>query len=314
MPHPGRKILGGTQLSNRILWIAAAFFILFLIIGSFVFVLSFDALFHRLPFYEELSSGMVFTLENYLVSFLPLLVWLLLYCFISKKNRFLLDTLKAKKGSLSALGKGLLFGFLMNGACVLAAWLHRDIVLEPNFALSEIPFYLLALCCVFIQSTTEEVWCRGFLQERIHIHYPFWLAALLNAAIFGALHLMNPGISKLAVVNLVLTGVAYSFAMKASGSIWFPMGLHTAWNFTQNYLFGLPNSGLVSEISVFKLVAANARDTLIYDNLFGVEGSIPAAVVTAAMLLFNILFILKKGRGEILLNSKEKEGFQEGNV
>ncbi len=34
------------------------------------------------------------------------------------------------------------------------------------------------------------------------------------------------------------------------------MGVHMAWNYTQNIIFGLPNSGIVSGFSLFKLDAA----------------------------------------------------------
>ena len=46
----------------------------------------------------------------------------------------------------------------------------------------------------------------------------------------------------------------------------------TTWNFAQNILYGLPNSGLVSLYSVFKL--DEASDGIFFDAAFGVEGGI----------------------------------------
>ena len=55
-----------------------------------------------------------------------------------------------------------------------------------------------------------------------------------------------------------------------------PMAAHTAWNFTQNIIFGLPNSGNVSPVSIFKLDASTAMDSFAYDVGFGVESTIVA--------------------------------------
>ena len=52
----------------------------------------------------------------------------------------------------------------------------------------------------------------------------------------------------------------------------------------QDFLFGLPNSGAVSEYSIFKLEAASATSGFFYDVGFGVEGSIGSTLVLAVVL------------------------------
>jgi hypothetical protein len=74
------------------------------------------------------------------------------------------------------------------------------------------------------------------------------------------------------------------------------MGIHTGWNFTQNYLFGLPNSGLVSEASVFHLDAANGITNLIYDWDFGVEGGLPALFIDGFLGAVIIYLACRNGR------------------
>ena len=75
---------------------------------------------------------------------------------------------------------GLLLGFLSNFVCILCAILHGDLKLYPDFSIGMIPTMLYALLMVFIQSSSEEFWCRGFLYERICIHYPLWVAVIVN--------------------------------------------------------------------------------------------------------------------------------------
>ena len=72
--------------------------------------------------------------------------------------------------------------------------------------------------------------------------------------------------------------------------------MHMGWNFSQSIFFGLPNSGLVSEYSVFTLEAASARDSFFYSVGFGVEGSIFSVLVQLATII--VLILLNAGKGE----------------
>ena len=75
-------------------------------------------------------------------------------------------------------------------------------------------------------------------------------------------------------------------------SLWMAMAAHAAWNFTQNFIFGLPNSGTVYDLSIFKLNSATARTSLCYSVEFGVEAS--ATAVLAFVFVSAILLCLEK--------------------
>ena len=85
-------------------------------------------------------------------------------------------------------------------------------------------------------------------------------------------------------------GIIFSLIVYYYNSLWAAMCFHTLWNYTQNIIFGLPNSGAVSEYSIFKLEAASATSGFFYDVGFGVEGSIGSTLVLAVVLAA-ILFI-----------------------
>ena len=306
----GQKKVLGTELSNRIIWILGVMFINFLIIGSGILTSLFYTLFYKVFPQDSMSDAMVFVLESYLLTFLPLFIYVFFYTGITKKNRFIHRSfLPGQRGNKpSKLLRGFLAGFLTNAFCVAAALIAGDIKLSLSFSVADIPFYLLAFVFVFIQSSTEELWTRGFLMERVHVHYPLLLAILLNSGLFAALHLGNPGVSALPIINIFIVGVAYSVVAWQTDSIWYAMGAHTAWNFTQNLLFGLPNSGLVSRVSVFSLEAANANDPLVYDPNFGVEGSLPATIINLALTALFLFYAYKEGRlGELLLSREKME-------
>ena len=209
---------------------------------------------------------------------------------------------------MKMLGIGLLLGFLTNFFCILCALIHGDIKLYLDFSASQIPLMAFALISVFFQSTSEELWCRCFLYDRINVHYPLWVAIVVNGALFGMMHLANPGISALALADLIICGLSYSMLRWYSGSIWTCFGIHTMWNFTQNFLFGLPNSGLVSEASVFHLDAAAGISNWIYSYEFGVEGGAPAVFIDLLLVVVILILAKRDGRLGELLESRESRG------
>ena len=301
-----KEIFTKTHFTNRIIWILLIWVVLYEFVDALLTLLGGEVLKLLIP---NRSAGLSFVLEYY-TPLLASCIFFILLCMIVRKNRFMLGAIKPSRQSRSMkmLGMGLLLGFLTNFFCILCALIHGDIKLYLDFSVSQIPLMVFALISVFFQSTSEELWCRCFLYERINVHYPLWVAIVINGSIFGLMHLSNPGISALAVADLIICGLMYSLLRWYSGSIWTCFGIHTMWNFTQNFLFGLPNSGLVSEASVFHLDAATGISNWIYSYEFGVEGGVPAVFID--LLLAVVILILAKRNGRLgeLLESKESRG------
>ena len=295
-----------THFTNRIIWICVGFFLWYVLLDGLVVSGAYKLV---SGLRGRVSDGLYFVLENYSILIVSCLIFIIV-CAVIKKNRFLLEVIRPtrEKRSMSHFGVGILLGFLTNFFCIICALLHGDIKLTLDFSAEHIPLMLFALISVFFQSASEEMWCRGYLMERINVHYPLWVGIVVNAVLFGLLHILNDGITALAMADLIICGIAYSLLYWYSGSIWTCFGIHTMWNFTQNFLFGLPNSGLVSECSVFHLDAANGISNWVYSYEFGVEGAIPAVFIDL-LLAAVILWLAKRdGRlGELKL-SKEMTG------
>ena len=79
------------------------------------------------------------------------------------------------------------------------------------------------------------------------------------------------------------------------------------WNYTQNLIFGLPNSGIVSEASFFHMDAVNATSNWIYDYTFGVEGAVPGVFVDLLLGVLCLYLGWKQGRIGELFETKEKK-------
>ena len=319
------NISGVIKLRRNLFWIIFAFLGVYIVLSDFGYLPWF---FFLWAVGDHLSDGMHYILEYYTstfvgVVFLFLLTWLIRpnryiwksFLLPKRKSRetietdpndMLADYYGRQRNGFKMLGLGLLLGFAMNFTCILCALIHEDIRLYFDSAWSQLPIFLFAFVSVFIQSSSEELWCRGFLYERLHEHYPLLSAILINGVLFGLLHIFNDGATVLGITEIMICGITYSLIRWYTGNIWIAMGLHTGWNFTQAFLFGLPNSGLVSKVSLFHLESANGVNNLIYDFNFGVEGVLPAVIVNLVPGVIVIILAARNGRLKELKMSREK--------
>lgn len=217
-------------------------------------------------------------------------VWPVVLLFLLlPKNRPILKTLttKMKGNTLKWILLGTLIGFAMNSFCAVMSILFRDIALSFNGF--DLKWFLLLFFAVFIQSGSEELVCRCYIYQKLRRRYRSpWVAVIVNSVVFGAMHIPNPGANFVGIAQCMLFGLLTSVLIWKYNSLWGAMFVHTAWNFTQNIFFGLPNSGVVSPYSVFRLEAASAG--LFFDPGFGIEGGplvlLMLALVTAALLYY----------------------------
>ena len=243
-----------------------------IILGQFL-----GSLIQFIPFMVSTDIGITITMY---LGFIGIWILAILYMCFTKKNSPILKTL-GKSASGNTLGNFLLgigIGFCLNGICILAAWLHKDIMLYYD---TFQPIYLLIIfISVFVQSSAEELLCRGFLYQRLIRSYNSPAVAIIgNALFFTLLHLLNDGITALSILNIFVVGILFSLMVYYMNSIWCAMAVHTAWNFTQNIIFGLPNSGMVTPYSIFRLDASTANNSFAYNVGFGIEGTLLADVV-----------------------------------
>ena len=178
---------------------------------------------------------------------------------------------------------GALTGFLQMGVCILAASLNGDLTIKPVFGIT-VPLFLAGLGVVLMQATTEEIESRGFVFGKMNNEgVPLIPAAAVSAFFFSYLHAANPGFGFLPLFSLFTIGVFYALSCYYFGTIWFACLAHTLWNFTQDFIFGLPDSGNPAAMSLFSTEVNGSG--FFYDETFGIEGSIMAIVVNIVMCL-----------------------------
>lgn len=220
-------------------------------------------------------------------------IWIVLaLMMLFPKNRTMLKALLPNKLGNNLVGCviAILIGFGMNAFCVMMSILRKDIAISLWY--TEPLKLILLFLAVFIQSGAEELVCRWYLYQKLTRRYKSPLVAFIgNAVFFCALHLSNPGINVFGMTQIVVIALLLSVMVYYYDWLWGAMLVHTAWNFTQNLIFGLPNSGIVSPYSLYHLDAAS--DGFFFNPAFGVEGS-PGACVIIVVVLIILIAIAKK--------------------
>ena len=190
-----------------------------------------------------------------------------------------------KGNTVKGILLGLLFGAAINGFCALAAMLHGD--LKFSVGHFDVIYMIVAFILVAIQSSTEELVFRCYVFQAVTRRHGLILGITANSVFFALMHGANPGIGIFPILDLLLWSVFCSLVVYYFDGFWFVCMVHTAWNYTQNFLLGLPNSGLVSERSFLHLDAASG--SIFYNFAFGVEGGLTSIL---EMVIFCILIML----------------------
>lgn len=139
----------------------------------------------------------------------------------------------------------------------------------------------------------EELLFRGVLFRWLEEFAGSWAALLLSSAMFGALHLWNPGASWFSSFAIAMeAGILLGGAYMLTRSLWAPIGLHFGWNVTQGLVWDSPISGF----DVDGLVNAHlGGNPILSGEPFGLEASIIALVVATTFGVWLVKLAMDKG-------------------
>ena len=201
-----------------------------------------------------------------------------------------------KEGWLKELGRGFLIGAVQFSLVVVLLLVTGTGSLKLGqlnlqsliFVLAIIPFWIL-------QGGTEELVTRGWLFPAVSAKSNIFIGILISSALFGALHLFNPGVTILSIVNIVLDGIFACFLMLKYDNMWVLAGMHGAWNFVQGNIYGIQVSGQGASASILNYSPQSSVD-LLSGGAFGAEGSIFATIVLIGCIAYLYWSLKKENR------------------
>ena len=135
----------------------------------------------------------------------------------------------------------------------------------------------------------EEFLFRGYSQFTLAQSVGFWPAAVLLSARFGWAHLTNQGENWMGALGTVAIALFWCLTLRRTGSLWFSLGMHTAWNWGETFLYSVPNSGWRP---AGHLLRSSLRGSAwLTGGAVGPEGSVLLYLLVALMwLIFDRLY------------------------
>lgn len=129
---------------------------------------------------------------------------------------------------------------------------------------------------------SEELLTRGYALFALSQGIGFWPAAALLALLFGAGHIGNRGEEFVGIANAVLAGVVFAYSVRWTGTLWWAIGFHLAWDWGETFFYGVPNSGGSVSPHHF-LTGSPDGPAWLSGGMVGPEGSVVATFVLLAM-------------------------------
>ena len=153
---------------------------------------------------------------------------------------------------------------------------------------------LLWLVAMLFVGVTEEYFFRGYALQSLWRGAGFWPAALITTALFAGLHLVKPHENTIDIGMIFALGLIICISVRITGSLWWAVGWHAAFDFGQLSIIGTRNGGSVPQGRLFDVTFPGPA--WITGGELGTEASyfmIPAVLGT---LIYVIWFLRRRSR------------------
>ena len=212
------------------------------------------------------------------------------YIFIEKRE----ITEISAKGIAKNLMLGSLIGVVLQFLTILVIYLSNGFKVV---SINPVSFVIIPLTVAFTVAIFEEILLRGIIFRIVEEKLGSYIALLISAIIFGALHLANPNSSLVAATCIaIFAGLLLGAAYIYTRNLWFPIAIHFAWNFMQSGIFGAITSGNEKTSSLLTTQITGSK--LITGGEFGPEATIQATII--GLIAAIILLYLNKKQNKFL--------------
>jgi uncharacterized protein len=163
----------------------------------------------------------------------------------------------------------------------------------------------------------EEYNTRGYLQytltrglaglyqwafkTRHHAALGFWTSAVIFSILFGLGHGENPGESPIGLLSAGLASIVFCFSLWRTGSLWWAIGFHSAWDWAQSFLYGVADSGTMVQHHL--LATHPVGKPILSGGATGPEGSIFIVAILALTSLIIFFTLPRTHYGDMLERS-----------
>jgi len=180
---------------------------------------------------------------------------------------------------------GLLTIVLVGLGMIFTGGMHIEGIALHGFALIAAP--ILWLVAMLLVGLTEEYVFRGYALQSLWRGAGFWPAALITTALFAGAHVAKPHENVIDIGMIFVLGVLLCVSVRVTGSLWWAVGWHAAFDFGQFFIIGTRNGGQVPVGRLFD--ATFPGPAWITGGELGTEASyfmIPTTIATFVYVCF----------------------------
>ena len=190
---------------------------------------------------------------------------------------------------------GLIWGFIAISVLVLALWASHLLVFDglTLHGVAILKYGILWGFMFLLVGIFEESIMRGYPQFTVTRGIGFWYGALFFSFLFGFGHHSNPGESPIGLISAGAIGLVFCLSLWYTGSLYWAVGFHAAWDWGESYFYGTSDSGLLVKGHLF---SEHPTGKILWSGgATGPEGSMLIIPLILLMALFMWLWWGRRG-------------------
>jgi uncharacterized protein len=236
---------------------------------------------NKLLEHTSISQDSIELISDWVLAILVLVIYTILFRFYERRK---ISELSANNLLFNAT-TGILIGLVLQALIIYVMYLNKDFrIISVNRFSDVLPYLFFWMAA----ATTAEILFLGIIFRITEEKLGSWLALILFAIIFGALHFFTPNGNLVASFAIAmhagfLLGAAYIY----SRNLWFPIAIHFAWDFAQTRIFGATVNGSIMDKSLLTTRIEGSR--IITGGYFGPHGSLQGGLFC---LIVGALFMM----------------------
>lgn len=195
--------------------------------------------------------------------------------------------------------KNLILGFIVGAVSICFAafvpFVSGAMTFQSNLTAGSSPIILTLSVTFFlfiVGAVSEETLFRGYLLQTMSRAKLFTVGVFLTSVLFASVHNANPGANLFSWLNTFLAGIWFCIAYWKTRDLWFPIGIHLAWNWVQGSILGINISGLGDLATAPLMRSQDFGPVWLTGGSYGLEGGISCtiALVLSSMLIWFLPF------------------------
>lgn len=198
-------------------------------------------------------------------------------------------------------GLGVLIGFGLYTLVIVVLWLLG------YYRVTGVEFVFLSLMGTllgaFVSAFAQELIFRAVIFRITEEWLGTWWALAISAILFGLIHLSSEGATIFSATAVALqAGIILAAVYILTHRLWMALGLHMAWDFANDGIFGIGVAGQSGKSLKGLFEASLSGPALLTGGALGVE----ASVVTLVIVLLASIVILRKAYAQGMFISPKK--------